>query len=76
MIMGDDTIIHERCRRQHIKNTTGMSEAQFLRLAGASELRKDVEALKQSMNATLEFYGERLQQIEQQLNQIENQRRG
>lgn len=69
--MIDDTIIHASCRRGYIKNKYGMNEKQFLRLCGASELRKEITATIEELKSSTAFYMEKLQLLESQLNEIE-----
>lgn len=67
----DDEIIHEGCRRGFIKNKYGMNEKQFLRLCGASELRKEIAATVEALKGSTHFYMEKLQRLEEKLNEIE-----
>ncbi|GEM_PF-2532896 len=43
-----DKIIHSWCKKQYIKSRYGMDESQFLRLMGATELKKDIEFMKET----------------------------
>ncbi len=51
----DDIIIHAGCRRGYIKNKYGMNEKQFLRLCGASELRKEIAATIEELHSKARF---------------------
>ncbi len=54
----DDIIILAGCRRGYIKNKYGMNEKQFLRLCGASELRKEIAATIEELRAPRLLHGE------------------
>jgi hypothetical protein len=71
MIDCNDVIIHERCRKQYIKDTYGISEYQFQRLYGAKELGKYILQLRNNLQESQKFYESRIRNLESQLKLIE-----
>jgi len=72
----DNSIIHAACRGGYIKNKLGMNEQQFLRLCGADELRREIRATKEDLARAKDYYMERLQLLEEKLDEIEKGEKG
>lgn len=72
----DDSIIHAACRGEYIKKKHGMNEKQFLRLWGADELRKEIRATMEDLSNTASYYMERLESLEERLDEIEKGEKG
>jgi len=71
----DNTFIHEGCRKSYIKMKYGMNEEQFLRLCGASVLRKEIMETIQSLKETTGFYMEKLLTLQERLAVIEGRQK-
>ncbi len=67
----DDIIIHAGLPSRVHQDKYGMNEKQFLRLCGASELRKEIAATIEELKSSTAFYMEKLQLLEAKLNEIE-----
>lgn len=70
-----DAIIHEGCRKAYFKATYHISEQQFHRLMGASELRKDIAEAKTQLAEDIrmlkEGYGHQITELEKRLKALE-----
>lgn len=66
-----DKIIHTECRKGYIKTRYGMDEAQFLRLMGAQELKKDIAFMKEGEKERRKLTMECLSNMEKRLKELE-----
>lgn len=69
-LAGDD-LIHERCKPEWYIKRYHLSEDQFKRLYGSSELRRDIADLKKDLAGMVDIYQQHITALEKALDELE-----